>query len=94
MRVWPLIALTLAGLLSASEQAYPLWDGHESVADYAKHLSPTKTRDCGNGVKLERVLIPAGKFIMGTPKPTEPPKPTESMVPPEPPTGGRRWLPK
>ena len=49
----------------------PLWDGHESVDHYAQrvNLPPTKTLDLGNGVKLETVLIPAGKFIMGTPEP-------------------------
>ena len=52
----------------------PLWDGHESVEHYAQrvNLPPTKTLDLGNGVKLETVLIPAGKFIMGTPEPTAP----------------------
>ena len=52
----------------------PLWDGHESVEQYAQrvNLPPTKTLDLGNGVKLETVLIPAGKFIMGTPEPTAP----------------------
>jgi formylglycine-generating enzyme required for sulfatase activity len=56
---------------SDKQPAYPLWDGSESVADYAKkvNLSPTKTLDLGNGVNMELVLIPAGKFIMGTPEP-------------------------
>jgi formylglycine-generating enzyme required for sulfatase activity len=56
----------------ASEGVYPLWDGHESVADYAKrvNLPPTKTLDLGGGVKMDLVLIPAGKFIMGTSEPT------------------------
>ena len=52
----------------------PLWDGHESVAQYAQrvNLPPTKTLDLGNGVSLETVLIPTGKFIMGTPEPAAP----------------------
>jgi hypothetical protein len=48
-----------------------MWDGTETVEQYARRagLEPTKTLDLGNGVKLEMVLIPAGKFVMGTPKP-------------------------
>src|SRR5450631_492376 len=75
MRLLPFIFLMLAGSLVAGEPApsYPLWDGHEAVADYARkvNLPPTKTLDLGNGVKLDLVLIPAGKFVMGTPPPTE-----------------------
>jgi len=73
MRLLPIMILLLpASLLSAAEPAYPLWDGQESVADYAKrvNLPPTKTLDLGNGIKMELVLIPAGKFVMGTPEPT------------------------
>lgn len=73
MRLWLLFILALAGAVSASEpppSAFPLRDGSESVADYAKkiNLPPTKTLDLGNGAKMELVLIPAGKFIMGTPE--------------------------
>ena len=71
----PIFFIAIAGTLSASEPPpSPLWDNHESVADYAKrvNLPPTKTLELGNGVKLELVLIPAGKFMMGTPEPTQP----------------------
>jgi len=47
---------------------FPLWDGKESIADYAKRtrLEPTLTLDQG-GVSWEGVLIPAGSFVMGSP---------------------------
>jgi formylglycine-generating enzyme required for sulfatase activity len=66
-----LIAILLALPAHAAESTFPLWDNSESIAEYAKraNLPPTKTLDVGNGVKLELVLIPAGKFLMGTPEP-------------------------
>ena len=73
-RFWQILLNTVFMLLLvtpfvlATDAPAPLWDGNESVADYAKrvNLPPTKTLDLGNGMKLELVLIPAGKFLMGT----------------------------
>ena len=52
MRLLPIIFIALAGSLIAGEPtpAYPLWDGQESVAEYAKkvNLPPTKTLDLGS----------------------------------------------
>jgi len=74
---WLFAALTCAVVCAAGEPPkalYPPWDGHESIEQYAKrvNLPTTKTLDLGNGVNLELVLIPAGKFIMGTPEPESP----------------------
>jgi len=51
--------------------SWPPWDGQGSVEQYSKRagLEPTKTLDLGNGIKMEMVLIPAGKFVMGVPEP-------------------------
>ena len=76
MRLLLIFILALAGSLPAAESVppsiHPLWDGIESVAAYAQkvNLPPTQSLDLGNGVKLDLVLIPAGKFMMGTPEPT------------------------
>src|SRR5438876_949205 len=52
-----------------SLQPYPIWDGKESVEDYARrtHLPPTDTLDLGDGVTIDLVLIPAA--VAGNPPP-------------------------
>jgi len=78
------IALTATCSITSAEEpsdnkpTYPLWDGQESVEQYAKkvNLPATQTLELGNGIKMELVLIPAGKFIMGTPEP----KPVDEAV--------------
>lgn len=65
------LLVAIAPLSSAADSPkFPLWDGKETVADYAKRtkLEPTLTLDLGDGVKWEGVLIPAGTFVMGSPK--------------------------
>ena len=72
-----------AGLIAAeqtpvapiiSQPPCPLWNGQESIANYAKkvNLPPVRNIDLGNGVNIETVLIPAGKFAMGTPEHEKP----------------------
>ena len=69
IKVMKKISLSFLVVLGAAPAGdYPLWDGKESVADYAKRagLKPTLTLDLG-GVPWEGVLIPAGAFVMGSP---------------------------
>ena len=67
------LAIVLIGAVAATaakkNEKFPLWNGKQSVADYAKRakLKPTDTLDFGDGVKVEMVLIPAGTFTMGSP---------------------------
>jgi formylglycine-generating enzyme required for sulfatase activity len=78
----PLALILLLALLAQTAPAaepsptpsWPLWDGAETVEQYAKKtgLEPTRTLDLGNGIKMEMVLIPAGKFIMGAEEPESP----------------------
>lgn len=66
------VALSFATTIVAEEtrqvDCWPTWDNHELIIEYAKRakISPVKILDLGNGVKLTAVLVPSGKFIMGT----------------------------
>jgi formylglycine-generating enzyme required for sulfatase activity len=57
-------------LIAADAPTFSAWDGKESVADYGRRtkVEPTLTLDLGGGVKWEAALIPAGEFVMGSPK--------------------------
>ena len=63
--------LMLVASACAAERAYPLWNGSESVAKYAErvNLPPSKSLELGGGIIMELVLIPSGKYIMGTAEP-------------------------
>lgn len=74
MKPLVLTAVLLLGssLLRAGDSSsgkFPLWDGKETVAEYAKRakLEPTLALDLGGGVTWEGMLIPPGTFVMGSP---------------------------
>ena len=56
------------------EASYPLWDGRQSVSEYAEltGLDISRVIDLGNGVTIEFRLVPAGKYIMGVEEPDQP----------------------
>jgi formylglycine-generating enzyme required for sulfatase activity len=61
--------LQTASVSPQSAVRFPMWDGQETVAEYARraHVSPTLTLNLGDGVTWEGALVPAGIFVMGSP---------------------------
>ncbi len=55
-------------------RVFPPLDENESVVKYSERVGvpSTKTIELGNGIKIYLVLIPPGKFMMGTVDPKEP----------------------
>jgi hypothetical protein len=70
------ILLLAAGVLCRAEDGkpFPLWDGEESVAAYARrtNLPTTQSIDLGGGESLKLVLVPAGQYVMGSAAPEKP----------------------
>ena len=65
----PLLVLPCLGAAGEAEKKpWPLWDGKETVGDYARRtgLKAEETLDLGGGVTMKFVLIPAGEFVMGS----------------------------
>jgi formylglycine-generating enzyme required for sulfatase activity len=59
-------AVVMGAAVAAAE--WPLWDGKESVADYAKRAGIKDVQmelDLGSGVSMKLTLIPAGKYMRG-----------------------------
>jgi formylglycine-generating enzyme required for sulfatase activity len=76
---WSAALMVVAVGLKAADKTYPLWDGKESQAEYAKRAGIKDvevTLDLGSNVTMKLILIPAGKFVMGANKdPKEVPGP-------------------
>ena len=56
--------------MAASAATYPLWDGKESVAEYAARAGIRHTEivlELGPKTQLKLTLIPAGRFVRGEP---------------------------
>jgi sulfatase modifying factor 1 len=70
LTVW---TFAMAG--DSSDTQWSLYDGKETITEYAKRikleptqrikLEPTQALDLGSGVKMEFVLVPPGSFMMG-----------------------------
>lgn len=67
----PVASQPAASKPATTQSAYPLWDGNESVADYAKRAGIKDvqiTLALDSNVTMKLTLIPAGKFLMGSPE--------------------------
>src|SRR5438105_1211941 len=74
MRCLAMVFLWCASTQAVEPASWPLWDGKESVEQYANrvNLPPSQTLYLGHHVTLELVLIPAGQISIGVPEPTAP----------------------
>jgi len=61
----PAMVATPIAKPAPDQPTYPLWNGKESVADYAKRAG---IKDVRASLPVKMVLIPAGKFVMGSPE--------------------------
>jgi hypothetical protein len=63
-----------AGKPEPDQSPYPLWDGSQSVESYAQSVGvkPTRKLDLGELLMLDLVLVPAGRYLMGTPEAGKP----------------------
>ena len=68
------LLLVLGASAEDTKRPWPLWDHSESVESYAGRcgLLPSRTLRLPDGAEMHLMLIPPGKYVMGTPQPVRP----------------------